>query len=288
MINFKKVSYRCLLLTIVLACMLSCGDPGDSGERDITQENGTTAAQSAPEARGRVIIEEATAAAGLENMAEAAFAFRFRDKEYRYQRTNGRYTYERWWTDSTTNQVIRDVLDNDGLVRYVDGQVAELTDKNRKAYANSVNSVIYFAFLPWALNDPAVIPTYLGRDTIRGELLDQVKIAFTKENGGDDAEDEYLYWFTPDTRQLKYLAYSEPGGKIPRFREAYNERRVDGITIRDYRNYNTPGNEPRFIRELSQAFGAGELNLLSEINLEEVRKLEIREGRQNGNAVPEE
>jgi len=217
-------------------------------------------------------------------MANAAFAFRFRDKQYRYQRTNGTFTYERWWTDSTTNQVTRDVLDNEKMVRYVDGQVAEITDKKRKAYANSVNSVIYFAFLPWVLNDPAVIPTYLGRDTIKGEILDQVQVGFTTENGGDDAEDDYMYWFTPDTRQLKYLAYSEPGGKIPRLREAYNERKVDGIVVRDYYNWNTPGNESRSVKELPGALEAGELNLLSEINLEEVRRLEIRDGRQRGNA----
>jgi hypothetical protein len=238
--------------------------------------------------QARAIINEAIIADGLEGMDEAAFAFRFRDKEYRYQKTNRTYTYERWWTDSMTNVVTRDVLNNDGLVRYIDGQVVDITEKKRKAYSNSVNSVIYFAFMPWVLGDPAVIPTYLGRDTIKGEVLDQIEIAFAKDNGGEDAEDEYMYWFTPDTRQLKYLAYSHPGGKAPRLRQAHNERRVAGVLIRDYHNYNTPGNKARSIKALPAAFNAGELNLLSEINLEEMHRLKIQRDRQRGDAITDQ
>lgn len=289
MMNSNLALCRYLALVFLLSFTVACAEPASVTEIEEAEVIATEEVVRAPETeanrQARAIIEAATAAAGLEGMNEAAFAFRFRDKEYRYQRTNGTFTYERWWTDSTTNEVTRDVLDNDGLVRYIDGRVADITEKKRKAYSNSVNSVIYFAFMPWVLNDPAVIPTYLGRDTIKGEVLDQIEIAFTTENGGEDADDEYMYWFTPDTRQLKYLAYSHPGGKAPRLREAYNEREVGGIIVRDYHNWNTPGNKARSIKELPAGFDAGELNLLSEINLEDVRRLEVREDRQRGGAV---
>ena len=289
MTNSNLALCRYLALVLLLGFTVACAEPASVTEIEEAEVIAAEAVVRAPETeanrQARAIIEAATAAAGLEGMDEAAFAFRFRDKEYRYQRTNGTFTYERWWTDSTTNEVTRDVLDNDGLVRYIDGRVADITEKKRKAYSNSVNSVIYFAFLPWVLNDPAVIPTYLGRDTIKGEVLDQIEITFTSDNGGEDADDEYMYWFTPDTRQLKYLAYSHPGGKAPRLREANNEREVDGIVLRDYRNWNTPGNKARSIKELPAAFEAGELNLLSEINLEEGRKLEVRRDRQHGDAA---
>jgi hypothetical protein len=218
MTNSNLALCRYLALVLLLGFTVACTEPASVTEIEEAEVIAADAAVRAPETeanhQARAIIEAATAAAGLEGMDEAAFAFRFRDKEYRYQRTNGTFKYERWWTDSTTNEVTRDVLDNDGLVRYIDGRVADITEKKRKAYSNSVNSVIYFAFMPWVLNDPAVVPTYLGRDTIQGEVLDQIEIAFTTENGGEDADDEYMYWFTPETRQLKYLAYSHPEGKL--------------------------------------------------------------------------
>lgn len=289
MTKLNLIVCRYLALVALLVITVACAEPSSEAAVEETVSKPAEATVRAPETeanrQARAIIEEAIIVAGLEEMDEAAFAFRFRDKEYRYQQTDGIYTYERWWTDSTTNEVTRDVLDNDGLVRYIDGKVADITEKKRKAYSNSVNSVIYFAFLPWVLNDHAVIPTYLGRDTIKGEVLDQIDIAFTTDNGGEDADDEYMYWFTPDTRQLKYLAYSHPGGKAPRFREAYNERQVDGIVVRDYYNWNTPGNKARSIKALPAGFEAGELNLLSEINLEEVRRLEVRKDRQDGDAI---
>jgi hypothetical protein len=292
MTNSNLALCRYLALVLLLGFIVACTEPSAKTEAETMETIAADAPVRLPETeanrQARAIINEAIIADGLEGMDEAAFAFRFRDKEYRYQKTNRTYTYERWWTDSMTNVVTRDVLNNDGLVRYIDGQVVDITEKKRKAYSNSVNSVIYFAFMPWVLGDPAVIPTYLGRDTIKGEVLDQIEIAFAKDNGGEDAEDEYMYWFTPDTRQLKYLAYSHPGGKAPRLRQAHNERRVAGVLIRDYHNYNTPGNKARSIKALPAAFNAGELNLLSEINLEEMHRLKIQRDRQRGDAITDQ
>jgi hypothetical protein len=292
MTNSNSAICHYLTLVILLGLTAACSEPSAGLDAETNETISAEAPVHPPETeanlQARAMIKEAIVASGLEGMEEAAFAFRFRDKEYRYQQTNGTYTYERWWTDSITNEVTRDVLDNNGLVRYIDGKIADITEKKRKAYSNSVNSVIYFAFMPWVLGDPAVIPTYLGRDTIKGEVLDQIDIAFTTDNGGEDADDEYLYWFTPDTRQLKYIAYAHPGGKAPRLREAYDERLVDGITIRDYYNWNTPGNKARPINKLPAAFNADSLNLLSEINLEEVRRLEVREDRQRGGAITDQ
>ena len=148
-------------------------------------------------------------------------------------------------------------------------------NKKRKAYGNSVNSVIYFAFMPWVLTDPAVIPVYEGQENIKGEVLDRVRVGFEEENGGSDNKDEFLYWFSAETRQLKYLAYSHPGGAMPRFRVAKNERTVDGITVRDYHNYTTADKSARTIDKLSQDYQEGKLMLLSEINLEEVQVVPI-------------
>lgn len=286
-LNATIIRFFCpaVLLLATLACTETTSVPEADAPVKTVEVAATTEPESEATLAARKIIEEAIAAAGLTGMDEAAFTFRFRDKMYRYQRTAGTYVYERWWTDTTTNVVIRDVLDNAGFVRYTDGEVTKLTTKKRNDYSSSVNSVVYFAFLPWVLRDPAVMPTYLGRDTIKGEALDQIEVRFKKENGGKDADDEFRYWFTPETRQLKYLAYVYPGGKEPRLREANNERRVEGIVVRDYDNYRTPNNTPRPVGELAGAFNRGELELLSEIDLEEVRKREIQPDRQRGDAA---
>ncbi len=268
------IFFRALLyLGIAVALLTGCQASRPAGPAASTTSPLTTADSTD---RAKAIIREAVRAAGLEDMDNQTVSFRFRDKHYRYRQQDGHYTYERWWTDTLTDDRIRDVLNNNGLTRYVNDQTVELTEKQQKAYGNSVNSVIYFAFMPWALLDPAVRPTYLGRDTIGGELLDLIHVGFATENGGDDSDDEFLYWFTPDGRQLKYLAYTHPGGKSPRLREAYNERRANGITVRDYRNFATPGNTPLAVDRLATAYRRGELVLLSLIDLEEVR-VEINE-----------
>ncbi len=280
--------FRFLSLALVLFGTISCteSNPAVEAEASATEEKIETTLDQEPEAtrQAKSIIEEAIVASGLEGLDEAAFAFRFRDKTYRYQRTAGTYTYERWWTDTTTNKLIRDVLDNTGFVRYTDGEVTELTKKQYTDYSSSVNSVVYFAFLPWVLRDQAVIPTYLGQDTIKGEVLDQIEVLFAKENGGKDSGDQFRYWFTPKTRQLKYLAYVEPGGKSPRLRRATNERTVAGIVVRDYDNFRTLDNAPSSVGVLADAFNRGALELLSEIDLEEVRKVTVQLDRQRGDA----
>ncbi len=233
-------------------------------------------------AAAKFIIREAVLRDGLPVLAEAAFEFRFRDRMYRYQRTGGAFAYERWWIDTATLDTMRDVLHNDGLVRFANGIEVELEEKKAAAFRASVNSVIYFAFLPWALLDPGVEARYIGRDTIKGRALDRVEVSFAAapgHEGHDMHEDEYLYWFAPETHELAYMSYSHADGRAPRLREPFNEREVGGVTVRDYRNYHTPGNEPRSIKLLAGDFTADALPLLSTIELKGVRRVEISNDR---------
>lgn len=275
--HFYLIGLSCLLFAGVLLtnCNTDRAIDDSSGLETNTKMVSPDSTQSAHISRAKTIIDEAVANAGLSGFNSAAVSFRFRDKEYRYQRNAGKFKYERWWQDTVSGQRIRDILTNTGLTRLIDGQEVDLPDKKRKAYSNSVNSVIYFAFMPWVLTDPAVIPVYEGQEDIKGEVLDRVRVGFEEENGGSDNKDEFLYWFSPETRQLKYLAYSHPGGAMPRFRVANNERTVDGITVRDYHNYTTADKSARTIDKLSQDYQEGKLMLLSEINLEEVRVVQV-------------
>ena len=262
---------RLLLLTCLAMAFMTCSSRNPSA---------TTAAQ-APTDKAQAIVEAAVERAALTGLDSAAFEFTFRDKSYRYQKAGGRFVYERYWRDTTTGHFIRDVLHNDEFVRYVDGERALLTAKQYDAYSSSVNSVIYFAFLPYALLDPAAQLTYLGTEEIKGRTYDKIGVGFVAAGGGKDYEDSFLYWFEPDTKQLRYLAYVEAGNKAPRFREAFNERVEAGITVRDYRNYHTVKNTPAEVSSLVEAFNKGQLPLLSTIALEEVRRVPVAMDRLN-------
>ena len=133
---------------------------------------------------------------------------------------------------------VHDHLTNGGLWREVAGEKVVLSIKDSAAYANSVNSVIYFALLPYFLNDPAVIKTYLGTEVIGEKEYERVMVTFQQEGGGKDFEDEFIYWFDGDTYHLDFLAYNyitDGGGA--RFREAFNARQINGVRFVNYTNY---------------------------------------------------
>lgn len=261
------------LLALFSALFWACGSDGEA------DNFAPKKADEEPALTAESIIQTAIERNGLAGFDSTAVSFRFRDKRYRYQRLNGRFAYERWWTDTLSGERIRDVLTNDGLVRYVDGKEAKLTDKKRRAYANSVNSVVYFSFMPWALADPSVNAKYRGVDTIHGELLLHLTVGFQYEGGHDHEPDDYEYWFDPESYDIRYLAYAHPSGRAPRFREAYNSREVAGFRVRDYRNYTTADKSDLVVDQLADRFNAGELVVLSVIKHDDYQREGVEERR---------
>jgi hypothetical protein len=69
-----------------------------------------------------------------------------------------------------------------------------------------LNSVIYFATLPYKLQDASVTKTFVEEATIKGKRYDLIKVTFGQD-GGKDFDDEYMYWINKDTPS-DYLAYS--------------------------------------------------------------------------------
>lgn len=182
------------------------------------------------------IIDQAIEAHGGENYDGAHISFSFRDRNYEIKLDGGKYTYERTWEDSLGK--VHDVLDNRGFVREIDGKRMNLSGEDQNRYANSLNSVVYFALLPQPLNDPAVNAIYLGTDTIKSEPYHKIQVSFDQQGGGTDFEDVFVYWFHQDKYTMDYLAYEfHVNGGGTRFREAYNVREVNGIRFADYINY---------------------------------------------------
>jgi hypothetical protein len=232
--------------------------------------------ESAPEGAGKegkaqAIVDQAIAAHGGARFEALEIAFDFRGRHYTATRDGGLYTYTRSFTDSTGK--VEDVLNNEGFVRKVNGRAVSLPEERKAAFSRSVNSVIYFALLPFGLNDPAVQKTYLGEATVQQEPYYKIGVTFEKEGGGEDYDDEFVYWIHQQTHRVDYLAYSyqTEGGGI-RFRAAFEPRVVAGLRFQQYINYEPP-HEQVALTELDQLFEAGKLIELSRIQLENIRPL---------------
>ncbi|MEM7086210.1 MAG: DUF6503 family protein [Bacteroidota bacterium] len=194
--------------------------------------------------------------------------FTFRDRCYVSTRVKNSYTLERITADSSG--VTRDILSNDGFTRFKNDKLVNVPDSMVTRYSNSVNSVHYFAQLPFGLNDAAVQKELLGEDTIKGNPYFEVGVSFKEEGGGTDFQDKFVYWIHKENYTVDYLAYSyETDGGGIRFREAYNVRYVDGIRFVDYNNYK-PQSLDIALKDLDVLFQKGALKLLSKIETESV------------------
>lgn len=212
------------------------------------------------------IIDQAILAHGGKAYDPSSIAFTFRDRQYTATRNGGQFTYTRSFADSTGQ--IKDVLNNDGFTRYINDEAVSLSEEWKGRYSASVNSVIYFALLPYGLNDAAVHKTYIKEEMVKGQPYNVIKVTFQEEGGGEDFEDVFYYWIHQKNRTMDYLAYSydERDGKGIRFREAINPRTVQGIRMQDYINYKPDEIVP--LDELVPLYEAGNLKELSRILLE--------------------
>lgn len=214
------------------------------------------------------IVDKAIAASCNDNCEHATIDFTFRDRCYVSMRKGGKFRLERITADSTG--VTQDILSNEGFTRYVNDTLVNLPDTTATKFANSVNSVHYFAQLPFGLNDAAVKKELLGEAVIKGEPYYELGVHFAEEGGGTDFQDEFVYWIHKSRYTVDYLAYSyETDGGGIRFREAYNERYVNGIRFVDYNNFKPQSLEVD-LKNLDELFEKNELKLLSKIETESV------------------
>lgn len=215
------------------------------------------------------IVDQSIAAHGGGLFEKAKISFDFRERSYEIFKSPSRFEYVREYSDSTG--LIKDVLNNEGFNRTLNGQSVELPEDRVRAFSNSVNSVAYFAFLPYGLNDAAVYKKHLGETNIDGKDYYLVKVTFSEDGGGEDHDDEFLYWFNQENYLIDYVAYSyhTDGGGV-RFRKAIYQHEVEGLVLLDYENYK-PADKNTPVEEMEALYKAGQLELLSEIILENVK-----------------
>lgn len=255
--NYSYTVFLLLATLVFQACT-------SSGMQDPQEEEANTIVDSA-----QWVVQEAIARHGGAFVDSSFVRFTFRDRAYIAQRQGSKFVYKRSYSNKE-GEAIADSMTNSSFQRRINGELAELTEKQHSSYSNSLNSVMYFAFLPYFLEDPAVNMEYLGVSEVNAEPHYQLKVTFSEDGGGKDFEDEYAYWFSTVDFNLNYLAYNFlVNGGGARFREAYNSREVGGILFQDYINYK-PTEDRRDVQTFHTLFEKSMLDTLSRIELEAI------------------
>jgi hypothetical protein len=216
-----------------------------------------------PDARS--IMNQAMKAHGTDVAAQGILSFDFRGINYSVERDKGAYIYERHLMIGT--DTIVDRLDNDGFYRYSNGNKLPLVDAIATRYIASLNSVIYFAQLPYSLDGDAIDLRYVSQDTIKGKAYHEIEVTFKEEGGGEDHEDVFMYWVNLKDSRIDYLAYSyceEECGY--RFRESENRRNLNGVILQDYNNYKSQKGDSD-LSKMDDLFEEGKLLKLSDIDV---------------------
>lgn len=226
----------------------------------------------APEERSAAekIIEKSIEISGGENYSRAEIEFYFRNRKYTSKRNGDLFKLERVVTDSMGNR-IHDILSNEGLERFENGQPVTLPDSMVTRIGDGVNSLHYFVQVPYVLKSEAAQKEQVGEDQISGEPNFEVKISFAEEGGGTDHHDEYMYWIHKENHTVDYFAYrfyTNDGGI--RFRKAVNPRILEGIRFVDYNNYRIE--DFTFpLTDLDSLYEIGALHLLSNIRNDSIK-----------------
>ena len=251
---------RIVFTFLALGLLWSC----NSQEKDSTSQKETKEPTKAEQ-----WIEKTIAAHGSDALRNAEVQFQFRKANFLVKRDNYDFYYQRQQVDTSGRRIIDQVWP-DSTFRSIDGEKQQLKPKKANAISESLHSVVYFAFLPEPLQDPAVNASYLDQTTVKGEPYHRIQVTFDEKGGGPDHDDEYLYWIHDETHTLDYLAYNfQVNGGGARFRAAENARTIGGIRFQDYKNYK-PTDGRMELTGLDSLYEKGELKLLSEIDLENI------------------
>jgi len=244
-----RATTRILSLVVAGVATASCSDSLDDADRIVL---------ASIDRHGGTLLED------------SRIGFTFRDARFDVLTDRGTFRYERTFRDALGRSVT-EVLANDGVHVIVNGEEVPLDPDTRAQVEADVNSVVYFAFLPFRLRDPAVRLRDLGPDEVEGHPYHRIEVTFDQEGGGQDWDARFVHWIHAEDHTLDYFAYRYSRGEGgTRFRRAINPREVGGLLIQDWENFGAPA-EVAALEEYPTLLESGALNLLSLIVLEDVQ-----------------
>lgn len=222
-------------------------------------------------AKGIAIIKDVVEKVGGKKYETATVTYNFRGDTYQIERNCGEFEFKRT-AKTEKGQTVVNQLNNAGFKQFIDKREQTLADSTASSLENTLNSINYFVEIPFGLNAKAVHKKYLGEESIDGKDYTKIKVAFAEEGGGEDYQDEYMYWIDPKENTISYLAYSfqNNGGGGLRLRKAYNPRTVNGIRFVDYENYAPKKGVSIKLENLVKALQNDKLKKVSDIEISNI------------------
>jgi hypothetical protein len=253
-----------LTLCVLAALVLSCNKKKDRQDESIKNDTIVAVKQLS---KADSIVNRAIEAHGGNLYSKADYSFVFREKKYRFKNDGNSFEYSS--EAQKGDSIIKDVMINNDFKRYINTKPQTLSKEDAGKYGESLNSVIYFATLPYKLQDASVNKKFIEETTIKDKKYDVIEVTFGQDGGGKDFDDEFHYWINKQSHKIDYLAYNyrtNDGGV--RFRSAFNTREIDGITFQDYINYEAPLETA--LKDLPKLYEQGKLKEVSQIRTENV------------------
>lgn len=264
MLNFRKIKFSHFIFGAISVLSVACTnnesvlDEAPNGDEQILKNN--------PDLE---LFDLCYTKHGGDKFNKANYQFEFRGNIYSFQNNGQDYIYEKRSKDSLGNTTIDRMSNNSSFNRIVNNVEIELTEDDKNKYESSLNSVIYFATLPHKLTDGSVNKEFTDVQMFANNKYNLMKVTFQQEGGGEDFDDEYMYWINSKTNEIDFFAYNYTvNGGGARFRSAFNKRVVDGILFQDYINYEAPKDVP--LANLLKLYESDSLIKLSEILTENV------------------
>lgn len=210
------------------------------------------------------IIKKSIAFYGMDKLDGKTIDFDFREKHFTVKFNKDTFFYESTFKDDSLG-IIKDQLSNHGFAREQNGVIIPLSQKDSVKYAESLNSVVYFAFLPLKLNDNAVNAKVLRSVQIKGKEYNQVEVTFDPKNGGSHHNDVFYFWFDAGDNSMDYFAYGAGGN---RFRAMDGLINSNGLYLQNYVNLESDSTQKQDLKDFHILFEQDKLNTLSYIKLQ--------------------
>ena len=165
------------------------------------------------------------------------------------------------------DQVERRVrLTNDTVQEWRDGVESQLDAEGERRARAHVDARVFFPLLPYTLKGGDIYFEDLGLEHWEGRDLHKVAVSFTP-GSSNDADDNYMFWFDPDTGRVEQFGYDFDGGL--RYRKAVAFNRVGGILFSDQENYAIDGGRVP-VATLSPEYVNENMELLSTVVLSDI------------------
>ncbi|WP_323756998.1 DUF6503 family protein [Roseivirga sp.] len=224
---------------------------------------------SVNEPTAQQILDTAIQKHGYKSSEALEIQFDFRGDHYNARISDKGDVYKR--ISHEDGNELEDILTSNTFIRRVNQKEVKVKeDSLSNILAGDTRSVVYFALLPYGANREAMSKHLMPSIKIKDESYYKVEVTYGKNGGGKNFENIFVYWINQKSHTIDYLAYSfyVNGGGV-RFREAYNQREVNGVLFQDYINYTIDSDFPA--HELDYAFQTNQLREVSRIDLENIQ-----------------